>query len=83
MIYIKYKGNIHLKDSKGLTALHYASANGHYNFLNLLCEFGGDIEAEDRLGATALFYTIRFNEILCLRSLIEHNANLNHKKYAP
>ncbi len=80
VLYLKSGGSTNIKDSKGLTALHYACANGHDTFAAILCQFHADLEAPDRSGASPAFYAVRYGDLACIRTLVSFNCDLNHKR---
>ena len=42
-----------------MTALHYAAKYGHFAIVVMLCEYKADSNAEDVLGRTPLYYSIK------------------------
>ncbi len=81
VLYLKFGGSVSLRDSKDLTAMHYACANGNDTFVSILCQFQAELEAQDRTGATPIFYAVRYAEIGCIRALLAAGCNLNHKRF--
>ena len=95
-VYIRCKGSLLITDQQSRTGkgsfsyirivlitsigLHHAAANGHREFLTLLCNFEEKlIEAKDVNGATPLFLAIRYNEVECLKILISYDCNIFHR----
>ena len=60
-----------IRNSRGWTALFFAVQNGDVEQLDLLIKAGVSVNAMDKLGRTALFYT---ENLACAKSLVEAGA---------
>jgi ankyrin repeat protein len=57
------------------TPLHKAAWSGDSLCINLLLEFGADVEAQDKDGGTPLFNAIYKDSASCMKTLLKHGAN--------
>ena len=70
-----------------MTCLMIAARNGHIEAVSLLIQHGADKEAKDkqninpnpRVGKTALFYSLLFEQLGTLNVLLENGANMEAK----
>ena len=46
-------------DDRGFAALHHAARGNHVHAVNLLLDFGANVDVRDESGNTPLFYAIR------------------------
>ena len=49
-------------DISGMTPLHYAAFEGKVDFIDMLCDNGADILAQDQLGQTPLHWAVQGGE---------------------
>lgn len=66
------------KKDKNRTALHYAAQNGDCNMVELLFQFGANINSEDDDGNIPIHYSARKHAI-CSSLLCKRGSKLNHK----
>ncbi|XP_034946542.1 ankyrin-1-like [Chelonus insularis] len=74
--------NIHAKNNKGQTPLHFAceySNDMTLNILELLIDHGANIEAVDNSGRTPLTLACHHNNYLAVAFLLYHHANPDHR----
>ena len=57
-----------------LTALHWAAKRGNLQVLEYLIQSNSDLEAEDDMERTPLFYAVTLNHIDCALALIKAGA---------
>jgi ankyrin repeat protein len=80
---LKHGADIHVRSSKGKTALHCAAKAGFLKVIDVLIEKGANIDATDNNGETALFEVIRSTiknrekQRATLESLLTKGANPN------
>ena len=68
--------DIDIRDSMGATALHIAIFQENLEILQLLLEYGFDINAQvPSNGYTPLHYCVRMNNLNAARFLLAHNAD--------
>lgn len=70
---------VHSFDWSNFTALHWAAKRGFSDMCFLLVKSGADLEAEDALERTALWYAIHTNNIECVFRLLSLGAVLPKK----
>ena len=61
----------------GETALKCATANGHYQCIDILLLAGADVNCTDEDGLTSLHIASRLGEVLCVQVLIQAGADVN------
>lgn len=66
------------KKDKNRIALHYAAQNGDCNMVELLIQFGANINAQDDDGNMAIHYAAKHHAI-CSALLCKRGAKLSHK----
>ncbi len=66
---------INKKDVDGKTAVYYASEKGHNACLQLLIDYGADLNVQDDLGNTPLMRAVNGSHIECIRQLLENGAD--------
>eukprot|EP01063_Lacrimia_lanifica_P024743 TRINITY_DN3259_c0_g1_i1.p1 TRINITY_DN3259_c0_g1~~TRINITY_DN3259_c0_g1_i1.p1 ORF type:complete len:540 (+),score=155.24 TRINITY_DN3259_c0_g1_i1:69-1688(+) len=59
------------------TPLHMAAANGHQEAMGVLLRRGAAADAADSTGLTPLHYASSRNDLPTIRTLLEHDANVN------
>ena len=64
-------------DAAGLTALHNAAYNGHVEIINILLEYGADVDAVDRQQLNALHYVCRQGYLELAKILYKRSSNVN------
>jgi ankyrin repeat protein len=64
-------------DSRGDTALHLASSNGHNGTCDFLLSSGADCAAEDSRGRTPLMLAALHGHLVTARALLAHGAVIN------
>jgi ankyrin repeat protein len=62
-------------DHIGRTALHIACSIGHKELINLLLDQGSDVDAEDFLGRTSLYYAVNANQRTAVVMLLKNKCN--------
>ena len=64
-------------NNEGMTALHYAAANGDINVVKILIENGADIKAQDTvLSRSVIHFAAESGNIDCIKYLTEKGADL-------
>lgn len=74
-------GNVMVRYEYGVTALHYASENGHEGFVRYFLEKGAELEARDKPGNTPLHMAVRNGYINVVKLLLKAGAKINQKDY--
>lgn len=73
---------INMQDDFGLSPLHYLLQNGLFDntdeAIDLFINAGANLELEDMLGHTPLFYAAKFDNLEAVDSLIRHGADSTH-----
>ncbi len=67
--------NINHPDSHGMTALHWAAAQGHDDIIKLLLDFGANINLRNVEGNTPLHLAARNGNLSTVRLLLARGAN--------
>ena len=62
-------------DMWGVTALHFAAAQGHEEAVGALAEGGADLDKANNLGATPLMVAVQFGRSGVMRKLLELGAD--------
>ncbi|XP_068701082.1 protein phosphatase 1 regulatory subunit 16A-like [Montipora foliosa] len=75
-IMAKDEVDINHQSASGLTALHYASAEGSYECVQILLESGAEVELVDSQGCTALDFAVRGGHFDCASYLIRAGAGI-------
>lgn len=75
---IMQKGEIDInhQSPSGLTALHYAAAEGSYECVQLLIDSGAEVELVDSQGCSALDFAVRGGHFDCASFLIKAGAEI-------
>lgn len=75
---IMHKEEIDLnhQSPSGLTALHYAAAEGSFECVQLLIDFGAEVELLDSQGCSALDFAVRGGHFDCASFLIKAGAEI-------
>lgn len=68
--------DINHQSPSGLTALHYAAAEGSYECVQLLIESGAEVELLDLQGCSPLDFAVRGGHFDCASSLIKAGAEI-------
>ncbi|XP_074647578.1 uncharacterized protein LOC141903366 isoform X3 [Tubulanus polymorphus] len=71
------EATVNSKDDHGLTALHYATTDGHLELVRWLCENGADLKSETPTGYSAVHLAALSGHVHCLMVLVEHGASIN------
>lgn len=66
-----------------MTALICAANRGHTECLNLLIQYGANLNIKDFHGGTALTYAAKFGNLECLKCLVQSGADINAKGLFP
>lgn len=65
-------------DADGLGAIHWAADRGHLQILDILLQYGANVNLIDKdSGQTALHYAISCGHVECIKILLKHGANRN------
>ncbi|KAF2232592.1 ankyrin, partial [Viridothelium virens] len=64
-----------MKTCEEETVLHFAVLNGDISNVDLLLQYGAEIEAQDCRGETALHYACMLYQEEMVKSLLRHGAN--------
>ncbi len=67
---------INRQDSHGMTALHWAAAQGHDDIVRLLLDHGAHINVQDRDGNTPLHIAVRNGNLSTVKLLVERGARV-------
>lgn len=73
---LKVGATVDLTDRVGLSALHYAAAEGFHGALQLLLANGADIDRRDRFGRSPLALAAGCGSARCVRLLLDAGAAL-------
>ncbi|MEM3369879.1 MAG: ankyrin repeat domain-containing protein [Candidatus Micrarchaeia archaeon] len=77
---LKYKPNINAKGISNITAMHLAAMkNKDSDIIDLLINYGADIEARDSAGLPPIVYAIQSNNTNAAKALIKYGAKTNFK----
>lgn len=68
--------DINHQSPSGLTALHYAAAEGSYECVQLLIDSGAEVELVDSQGCSALDFAVRGGHFDCASFLIKAGAEI-------
>ncbi len=68
--------NINHPDSHGMTALHWAAAQGYNDIIKLLLDFGANINPQNAQGNTPLHLAARNGNLSTVRLLLARGANV-------
>ena len=71
------KVNINQKSPSGLTAMHYAAAEGSCECLQVLLEYGAHVNTVDSEGCSPLDFAVRGGHFDCAALLIQSGAEIN------
>jgi len=63
--------NIHMCDTDGYTALHWAAASGNAEVIAILVNAGASVHSQSHNGDTALHQASRFAQVNCIHALLE------------
>lgn len=75
-IMLKGEIDINHQSPSGLTALHYAAAEGSYECVELLIDNGAEVELVDSQGCSALDFAVRGGHFDCASCLIRAGAEI-------
>lgn len=76
---VKNEKDIDIPDAKGLTALHWASAYGQINSVQLLITNGANIHKTGPDGETSLLFAASGGHHEVVKLLINEGADVNHQ----
>eukprot|EP00825_Cyclidium_porcatum_P051540 TRINITY_DN9516_c0_g1_i2.p1 TRINITY_DN9516_c0_g1~~TRINITY_DN9516_c0_g1_i2.p1 ORF type:complete len:377 (+),score=58.27 TRINITY_DN9516_c0_g1_i2:753-1883(+) len=62
-------------DNIFMTSLHWASKRGHANIVQLLMEYGADVDATDIIGRSPLYFAIQSQQIEIVHLLLKNKAS--------
>jgi ankyrin repeat protein len=82
----KMKPKIDVTDHHGMTPLHHAAIQGHFDVAEKLLEATANVDARDRTQMTPMHYAAKKGHVLLLKLLIEKKGDvnaLNVKKMSP
>jgi len=68
-----------------VTPLHLAASQGFSKIIALLLDHGANINAQDKLGCTALHQSILNDQLSCIEILLKYNPDMkivNNKQYS-
>ena len=68
--------DVNHQSPSGLTALHYAAAEGSFECLQVLIGYGAEVELLDSQGCTALDFAVRGGHFDCASYLIKAGAEI-------
>lgn len=68
--------DVNHQSPSGLTALHYAAAEGSFECLQLLIDYGAEVELLDSQGCSALDFAVRGGHFDCASFLIKAGAEI-------
>ena len=66
--------NLNAQDEEGLTAMHWASREGHLVFIKFLYERGADVNLKNNKGESALHEAIQKGHTSVVKLLLKHEA---------
>jgi len=67
------------KNKNGLTPLHYACENGNSYIVDLLINYGANVNVSDNEGFTPLHFACKNGNLEIVKSLVDDGANVNAK----
>ncbi len=67
--------NINHQNTQGMTALHWAAAQGHNNIVKLLLDFGANVNLQNAEGNTPLHLAARNGNLSVVKLLLARGAN--------
>ncbi|KAF4633629.1 hypothetical protein G7Y89_g4494 [Cudoniella acicularis] len=73
----KAKDLIHAVDNESRTALHYAASLGHIHIVDMLLDYGANIDVCDTDGKTPLYLAVSQLQEDVVACLLERGANVN------
>jgi hypothetical protein len=65
----------------GKTALHLAAQSGNTAFINLLCDFGAELDLTDLQGNTPLHYASAWGHLDTIKVLLERGCQVSARNY--
>ncbi|KAK4688342.1 hypothetical protein P7C73_g1771, partial [Tremellales sp. Uapishka_1] len=68
-------------NSGGKTALHVAAQAGNFQFVQLLCDFGADVDLTDLQGNTPLHYASAWGHLETIRVLLERGCQFATRNF--
>lgn len=68
-------------NSGGKTALHIAAQAGNFEFINLLCDLGADIDLTDLQGNTPLHYASAWGHLDTIKVLLERDCQFAARSF--
>ena len=69
------------KDNFGWTPLHEASYVGSYTIVEMLLQYGSEIDDADNEGKTALYYACQEGHLEIVKLLVMKNSNFDHQSH--
>jgi len=75
--YYSTMARIPTHDTRGETALHWASWAGRVTLITLLLEYGANLNTLDKQGRTALHHASSEGHITIVALLFEHDVNVD------
>ena len=73
---IAASANVHLRNSKGQTALHLASSKGHKEMVELLVDSDSNVDEQDEAGRTPLMLAAKMGQSSVVSTLLLAGANV-------
>ena len=70
---------VNLEDNDGITALMYASMDGHWHLISLLVYSKANIAAKDKNGYTSLHWAAAYGNPATVAALLDCGAGINEK----
>lgn len=75
----RFHADVHKANSVGHTALHVASINGHTDVMEVLLEYGADLDARTLQGYTPLYVAFGAKQLAAARLLLAAGASIGQR----
>lgn len=76
-IFKRWPDMINLEFANGMKLIHIAAAKGHSYAIELLVQYGADLEARDKDGLTPFHYATKNHQDQAIQFLLDHGADFH------